>query len=51
MRYFYDEQLDLQVPRMSQTSQGTNSIRYQGAKIWNGHHIDIKLVDNLEIFK
>ena len=39
------------VPRVNQTTFGTRSIRYEGAKIWNHLPNSLKSAETLEIFK
>ena len=41
----------IKVPRLNQTTFGTRSIRYEGAKIWNHLPNSLKSAETLEIFK
>ena len=42
---------NIKVPRVNQTTFGTRSIRYEGAKIWNHLPNSLKSAETLEIFK
>ena len=42
---------DLTVPRVNQTSFGSRSIEFEGAKLWNHLPQNIKSADNLSTFK
>ena len=42
---------DLTVPRVNQTSFGSRSIKFEGAKLWNHLPQNIKSADNLSTFK
>ena len=42
---------DLFVPRVTQTTYGLKSFRYQGSKLWNSLPDDIKTSSNLSTFK
>ena len=42
---------NIKVPRVNQTTFGTRSIRYEGAKIWNHLPNSLKSADTLEIYK
>ena len=43
--------IDLKVPRVNQTTYGSRSIRFEGAKLWNHLPEHIKSVENLSILK
>ena len=42
---------NIKVPKVNQTTFGTRSIRYEGAKIWNHLPNSLKSAETLEIFK
>ena len=42
---------DLKVPRVNQTTYGSKSIRFEGARLWNHLPEHIKSAENLNIFK
>ena len=42
---------NIKVPRVNQTTFGTRSIPYKGAKIWNHLPNSLKSAETLEIFK
>ena len=42
---------DLKIPRVNQTSHGSRSIKFDGAKLWNHLSKDTKSAENLNIFK
>ena len=42
---------NIKMPRVNQTTFGTRSIRYQGAKIWNHLPNSLKSAETLKIFK
>ena len=42
---------NITVPSVNQTTFGTKSIRYKGAKIWNHLLNSLKSAETLEIFK
>ena len=42
---------NIKVPRVNQTTFGTRSIQYEGAKIWNHLPNSLKSAETLEIFK
>ena len=42
---------DLKVPRINQTTFGSRSIKFEGARLWNHLPEKIKSADNLNIFK
>ena len=42
---------DLKIPRVNQTSYGSRSIRFEGARLWNHLPENIKSSENLYIFK
>ena len=42
---------DLKVPRVNQTTYGSRSIRFEGARLWNQLPEYIKSAENLNIFK
>ena len=46
-RRFYS----IKVPRLNQTTFGTQSVRYEGAKIRNHLPNSLKLAETLQIFK
>ena len=42
---------DLKVPRVNQTTYGSKSIRFEGARLWNHLLEHINSAENLNIFK
>ena len=42
---------NLMVPRVNQTSFGSRSIKFEGARLWNHLPQNIKSADNLSTFK
>ena len=48
--YFTRRPYNMKVPRVNQTTFGTRSILYEGAKIWNHLPNSRKSAETLEIF-